>query len=168
MPDLLWNDVKNLFDPELMAELPDLTVPGTSVEDWQAVFDLVGSSGWEWEFRVGGVAAPLPSAADVLSRPLDADTAELHVRPVPDVTVIFRPMSAGEIDFDVDLRELQGQRGVDILCDFLRTIGRLRGKPVSMSTGGNYAELVLGYDPAADRVLVLVDPADVEIVVPEG
>ncbi|MBC2878357.1 MULTISPECIES: hypothetical protein [Streptomyces] len=155
MPDLLWNDVRNLFDPDLMGELPYLTVPGTSAEDWQAVFDLVRSSGWEWEFRVGGVPAPLPPAADVLSRPPDADSADLHVQPVPGVTVIFWLMSADEIDFDVDLRELQGQWGVDTLCAFLRTLGRRLGKPVGMSGGGDYANPVLGYDPAADRVRVL-------------
>lgn len=51
---------------------------GTSVEDWQSLFDLVR-------------------------------TADLQVWPVPRVLVIFRPRSAEEIDFDVDLRELQGQ-----------------------------------------------------------
>ncbi|MFD3457094.1 hypothetical protein ACFWVC_33570 [Streptomyces sp. NPDC058691] len=33
-------------------------------------------------------------------------------------------MSAEEIDFDVDLRELQGQAGVDTLCGFLCAVGR--------------------------------------------
>ncbi|MBZ4318402.1 hypothetical protein [Streptomyces huiliensis] len=163
MPELLWNDVRNLFDPDLMGALPDLTVPGTSAEDWQAVFDLVRPGGWDGEFRVGGAPAPLPSAAAVLSRPSDADTAELHVRPVPHVTFIFRPMTADEIDFDVDLRELQGQSGVDTLCGVLRTIGRRLGKPVTMSTGGNYANPVLGYDPVADRVRPLVDPESFEL-----
>ncbi|MGY0466657.1 hypothetical protein ACW14Y_41335 [Kitasatospora sp. cg17-2] len=41
MPDLLWDDVKNFFDPDLMGALPDVCVAGTSVNGWQAVFDLV-------------------------------------------------------------------------------------------------------------------------------
>lgn len=104
--DLLWDDVRNFFDPDLMGALPDVSVADTSVEDWQAVFELVRSSGWTWEYSEGGVAGPLPSAADVLARPADAESVDLRVWPVPDVLVIFRPMSAGEIDFDVDLREL--------------------------------------------------------------
>jgi hypothetical protein len=41
MPDLLWDDVKNYFDRDVMGALPDVFVEGTSsVEDWQAVFDL--------------------------------------------------------------------------------------------------------------------------------
>ncbi len=41
--DLLWDDVKCFFDPRLMGSLPDVIVPEASVEDWQAVLDLVSS-----------------------------------------------------------------------------------------------------------------------------
>lgn len=34
MADLLRDDVKSFFDPDLMGALPDVVVPGTSVEDW--------------------------------------------------------------------------------------------------------------------------------------
>ncbi|WP_033281877.1 hypothetical protein [Streptomyces sp. NRRL F-525] len=158
MPDLLWDDVRDFFDPELMGALPDVCVAGASVEDWQVVFDLVRSSGWTWEYSVGGVAGPLPSAAEVLSRPADAETVDLRVWPVPDVLVIFRPMAVDEIDFDVDLHELRGQAGVDVLCGFLRTIGRRLGKPVAMTAEGDYGNPVLGFDPVIDRVVLLADP----------
>ncbi|MFG2374420.1 hypothetical protein ACGFY9_23425 [Streptomyces sp. NPDC048504] len=158
MPDLLWDDVRDFFDPELMGALPDVCVAGASVEDWQVVFDLVRSSGWTWEYSVGGVAGSLPSAAEVLSRPADAETVDLQVWPVPDVLVIFRPMSGDEIDFDFDLHELQGQAGVDVLCDFLCTIGRRLGKPVAMTAEGDYGNPVLGFDPVIDRVVLLADP----------
>ncbi|WP_433734038.1 hypothetical protein ACQP0C_18030 [Nocardia sp. CA-129566] len=158
VPDLLWNDVKNFFDPDLMGALPDVWVSGTSVEDWQAVFDLVRSSGWTWEYSEGGNTRPLPAAAEVLARPADAETVSLCVRPVPEVRAIFRPMSAAEIDFDVDLRELQGQVGVDILCGLLCAIGRRLGKSVSMTAEGDHGHPVLGFDPGADRVVLLADP----------
>ncbi|MFF2193925.1 hypothetical protein [Streptomyces sp. NPDC058157] len=157
MPDLLWDDVRSLFDPDLMGALPDGCVQAASVEDWQAVFDLVRSGGWRWEYREGGAAVPLPSAAEVLERPADADTVELRVWPVPDVLTIFRPMSAEEIDFDVDLRELQGQGGVDVLCGFLAAVGRRLGKQVVMTAEGDCGKPVLGFDPAADRVVLMVD-----------
>lgn len=133
MPDLLWDDVRNFFDPDLMGALPDVSVADTSVDDWQAVFDLVRSSGWTWEYSEGCVRMPLPSAHEVLSRPTETDTALLKVCPVADVRVNFRPMSVGEIDFDVDLRELQGQEGVDVLCGLLGAIGRRLGRPVLMT-----------------------------------
>jgi hypothetical protein len=39
--DLLWDDVKCFFDLDSMGSLPDVRVPNTSVEDWQAVLDLI-------------------------------------------------------------------------------------------------------------------------------
>ncbi|MFD7103493.1 hypothetical protein [Streptomyces celluloflavus] len=169
MPDLLWDEVRNFFNPDLMGALPDVCVPDASVAGWEAVFDLIRSSEWTWEYSQSGVAGPLPSAAEVLSRPADADTADLRVWPVPDVLAIFRPMSADEIDFDVDLHELQGQAGVDTLCDFLRAIGRRLGKPVVMTGEGDYGNPVLGFDPTADRVVLLADPQLIELVgVPAG
>ncbi|MEO3855675.1 hypothetical protein [Acrocarpospora sp. B8E8] len=94
----------------------------------------------------------------MLTRPVDSEAVELRVWPVADVLAIFRPYSADEIDFDVDLRELQGQAGVDVLCDFLSAIGRGLGKPVTMTAEGDYGNPVFGFDPAADCVVLLADP----------
>ncbi|MDG4857122.1 hypothetical protein P8605_02935 [Streptomyces sp. T-3] len=163
MPDLLWDDVRNFFDPDLMGALPDVCVPNASVADWETLFDLIRSSRWAWQYSEGGVAGPLPSAAEVLSRPADADTADLRVWPAPGVLAIFRPLSADEIDFDVDLRELQGQDGVDTLCGFLDAIGRRLGKSVVMTGEGDYGNPVLGFDPAADRVVLLADPQPIAL-----
>ncbi|WP_340681769.1 hypothetical protein LCL61_23885 [Amycolatopsis coloradensis] len=159
MSDLQWDEVEGFFDPDLMGALPDVFVPGTSAEDWQRVFDLVEARGWQREFRRGDMALPLPSAAEALLRPVDAELVELRVWPVPGMLAIFRLMAAAEIDFDIDLRELQGQTGVDTLCGFLTEIGRKLGKPVPMTPeGGSQAHPVLGFDPALDRVVLPADP----------
>ena len=71
MPDLVWEEVKNFFDPDLMGSLPDVRVEDASVQDWQAVFDLVRSQGWRWEYAEGDAVLPLPPAADALARPAD-------------------------------------------------------------------------------------------------
>ncbi|QEU96780.1 hypothetical protein [Streptomyces kanamyceticus] len=157
MPDLVWDDVRDLFDPEAVGALPDVSVAGTSVTDWQAVFDLVRSSGWPWEYLEGGIAGRLPPAAEVLARPADADTVVLRVWPAPEVLMIFRPTSADEIAFDIDLRELQGQCGVDLLCAFLATVGRRLGKPVTMTAEGDSGSPVLGFVPASDGVVLLTE-----------
>ncbi|MFC9252114.1 hypothetical protein [Amycolatopsis thailandensis] len=159
MPDLQWDEVKCFFDPDLMGTLPDVLVPNASTEDWQAVFDLVEARGWQWEFRQADESLPLPPAAEALARLEEGEVGEFHVFPVPEMLVIFRLMSAEEIDFDVDLRELQGQAGVDNLCGFLAEIGRKLGKPVLMlPEGGSPAHPNLGFDPTVDRVVLLADP----------
>lgn len=156
--DLLWEDVQCFFDIDLMGSLPDVHVPGASVEDWQAVVDLVRSSGWRYEYLVGESVLPLPAAEVVLSRGADADMPDLRVWPAPGLLAIFRFLDPTEIDFDIDLRELQGQGRLDLLCDFFTTIGRRLGKPVLMTAEGDYNHPVLGYDVAADRVIRLAEP----------
>lgn len=149
---LLWDEVRNLFDPDVVGALPDVRVDDASVGDWQAVLDLVKACGWRYEYREGEAVVPLPSAEQVLSRPADAEFPSLRVRPVPEVLAIFWFLSDSVIDFDVDLRELQGQERLDILCGFFATIGRRLGKPVLMSTEGG-AHALLGFDVQADRVV---------------
>ncbi|WP_326763499.1 hypothetical protein OG978_01870 [Streptomyces sp. NBC_01591] len=159
MADLLWEDVKGFFDPDLMGSLPDVLVPETSMEDWQAVLDLVGASGWMCQYSEGETVLPVPRAEAVLSRLADAECPELRVWPTADVLAIFRFYSVEEIDFDVDLRELQGQERLDMFCGFLTAIGRRLGKPVVVySEGGAYSHPVLGFDVENDQVVLLAEP----------
>ncbi|MFF3249222.1 hypothetical protein ACFYWY_37130 [Streptomyces sp. NPDC002870] len=109
----LWDDVAYFFDPDLMASLPKVRVPDTSMEDWQAALDLVGESGWKCQYSEGGAVLPAPRAKGALSRPADAECPELRVWPAAEVLAIFRFHAAEKIDFDVDLRELQGQERLD-------------------------------------------------------
>ncbi|MFE2154444.1 hypothetical protein ACFXAO_30860 [Streptomyces lavendulae] len=161
MADLLWDDVSCFFDPDLMGSLPDLRVPDASAEDWQAVLDLVEARGWKCRYSEGETVLPVPRAERVLSRPADAECADLRVWPTADVLVIFRFHDEEVIDFDVDLRELQGQERLDVFCGFLREIGRRLGKPVLMDPEGDHGHPVLGFDVEADRVVLLADPLGV-------
>ncbi|MFC8709700.1 hypothetical protein ACFUCQ_07110 [Streptomyces sp. NPDC057197] len=158
MADLLWDDVKCFFDPDLMGSLPDVRVPDASVEDWQTVLDLVAEKGWKCQYSEGETVFPVPRAKAVLSRPGDAERPDLRVWPTADVLAIFRFHAADEVDFDVDLRELQGQERLDVFCDFLREIGRRLGKPVLMDPEGDDGHPVIGFDVETDRIVLLADP----------
>ncbi|WP_042404670.1 hypothetical protein [Streptacidiphilus carbonis] len=159
MADLLWDDVRWCFDPEMMGPLPDVWVRGASAEDWQSVLDLVVESGWGCQYSEGGSVLPVPLVEAVLSRPAGSECPELRVWPAEGVLAIFRFYAADEIDFDVDLRELQGQDRLDVFCGFLTAIGRRLGKSVLMdSEGGDGTHPVLGFDAAADCVVVMAEP----------
>ncbi|MBZ9643172.1 hypothetical protein [Streptomyces sp. PSKA30] len=158
MSDLLWDDVAYFFDPDLMGSLPDMRVPDASVEDWQALLDLVGERGWTCQYSEGETVLPVPRAETVLCRPADAECPELRVWPSSEMLAIFRFHAAGEIDFEVDLRELQGQERLDLFCRFLRDIGRRLGKPVLMDPEGDDGHPVLGFDVEADCVVRLAEP----------
>jgi hypothetical protein len=100
----------------------------------------------------------LPAAEVVFARPAGSETVDLRVWPDPAALAIFRPYSADSIDFNVDLRELQGQQRLDILCAFLTTIGRRLGKPVLMAPEVDEEHPVLGFRPEADLMALLADP----------
>ncbi|MFF3606739.1 hypothetical protein [Streptomyces sp. NPDC002463] len=158
MADLLWDDVSCFFDPDSMGSLPDVRVPDVSVEGWQTVLDLVVEKGWKHEYAEGETVLPLPRAEVVLSRPVDAECPNLRVWPSADVLAIFRFLDDEVVDFDVELRELQGQERLDVLCGFLRGIGRRLGKPVLMDGEGAYGHPILGFDVETDRVALLMEP----------
>jgi hypothetical protein len=157
--DLRWDDVSAFFNPDLMGALPDVLVPGASVEDWQAVLDLVVERGWRHQYSEGTEVLPVPPAEAVPARPADAESAQLRVWLHAEVLAIFRFYSAEAIDFDVDLRELQGQERLDLFCEFLTAIGRRLRKPVLIdSEGGDSTRPVLGYVVEHDRVVRLAKP----------
>jgi hypothetical protein len=158
--DLNWDDVRELFDPDLLGSLPDACVPGTSVEDWQALLDLVVARGWRFEYSVGDTVLPLPTAAAILAREPGSDCPALRVWPSAHLLMIFRFDAAEEIDFDLDLREIQGQERLDEFCGFLRAVGRHLGKPVLMDgeMGSPAEHPVLGFLTEIDRVVVLDAP----------
>lgn len=81
--DPLWDDVRELFDPGLVGSLPDVCVPHTSVKDWQDLLDLVGASGWRFEYSEGETVLPLPTAAAVLARAPGSECPALRVGHTP-------------------------------------------------------------------------------------
>jgi hypothetical protein len=159
MPDLLWDQAKNFFDPDLMGALPDLHVADVSVAEWQQVFDLFESGGWPFQFRLDTTPQPLLSAEEAFEKTSEA-SVDLLVRFAPEAKANFYLHSPEQIDFDVDLRELQGQDRVDDLCDFLSRLGRMLERPVLMTAEGlGWGYPVLGFDPVVDRVVLMADPA---------
>lgn len=99
---------------------------------WLIALDLVAEKGWKCQYSEGETMLPAPQAEVVLSRPADAECPNLRVWPAADVLAIFRSHSADDVDFDVELQELQGQERLDLFCGFLLEIGRRLGKPVLM------------------------------------
>jgi hypothetical protein len=130
-------------------------VDGTTLADWQAVLDLVRAEGWSFESSVGGERAALPGRAEqMLDRP-DQECVVLRVWPAPGVLAIFRLYAVEQVDFDVDLRELQGQEQLDVLCGFVRTLGRRLGKRVLMTPEGSSAFPLISYEVDVDQVVML-------------
>jgi hypothetical protein len=76
------------------------------------------------------------------------------------MVAIFWLHTPEQIDFDVDLREIQGPDPLDAFCDLLKVIGRRLGKRVMMGAEGGDPSLhpVLGYSVDVDRVVLVEKP----------
>ncbi|MBO9570138.1 MAG: hypothetical protein J7503_15125 [Cellulomonas iranensis] len=150
MSDLRWDDVRHLLDPGLVGALPDGWVDDTTVADWQTVLDLVleGSRRWLSDEE------PVPTATQLAARLDDARTGivTLRVEIAPGAWVHLSFLGVGTIDFDVDVREIRGQRALDGLADFLCEVGRALGRSVWLAPEG-VEEPMLGYDVTLDRVV---------------
>jgi len=157
--DIAWDDVRVDFDPEMNGTLPDVVVEHVGMGDWQAVLDLVRTQGWTYEYEGdAGNCDDLPTAQEFFAQ--RDRGAPIKVWPVAGIQVNFWALDVDTIDFDVDLRELQGQERLDRLCDLIRTIGRLLHKPVEMMAEGYSPPRyrILGYDVHADQVVMLATP----------
>ncbi len=149
--ELEWEVVKSWFAQMRGNEfLPDGYISDTSVAMWQLLLDHIRERGW-----LAGQPAPPPSAAEFL-----AQGGGLGAVTEAGFAITFRPWSALEIMFDVDLRGVDGQQSLDDLCALLRSLGRLLGRPVRVTPEGmGVAEPFLGYEPSSDKVVLLaVEP----------
>ncbi|MER5199812.1 hypothetical protein ACWD3J_47945 [Streptomyces sp. NPDC002755] len=158
-PEAFPKSIVNVTVAEFSAPVPPFVTRRVDAYcAWQTVLDLFAEKGWKCRYSEEEVVRPVPQAEAVLSRPGDAECPALRVWPTADVLAIFRFRAGKEIDFDVDLRELQGPKRLDVFCGFLRAIGRRLGRPVLMDPEGSYDRPVLGFDVEANRVIVLEDP----------
>jgi hypothetical protein len=153
VPDLLWDDVREWFEPD--GSLLDAYVFDTTVADWQAFVDLVRSKGWWFAYSEDGRPRRLPyRVEDVLARRGEMAVL-LQVRLVPDVLANVHFFTDEEIEVDFAREELQGQERLDLLCSFLRGVGRRLGKPVVLTPENLSDHPLIGYDIDADRVVAI-------------
>ena len=161
--DLLWDDVKQWFDPVENGSPPDVIVADTTLAHWQFVLDLVRSRGWLCRYERGDQEIAVPeSAADLFPAEDREQMTLLTVWPDSGLEWMIRPWAVEEILSDVDLRQIQGQERLDAFCRFLRTLGDALQKDVFVYSEGDYTyptyPPMMTYDAAAGRVTFLADP----------
>ena len=134
---LSFEDLVAAFGPDA-GNLPDGEAVGSSADDWPAVLDALGRSGWP-------TSPHLAAALDTEEHPT------LTVHPSPTVQVNFFP-GWGYVAFDIDLRELVDQETTDVVLAVIALVGRATGRAVVLShEGGGPESAVLAYDPSDDE-----------------
>jgi hypothetical protein len=157
VPDLLWDDVREWFEPD--GSLLDAYVFETTVADWQAFVDLVRSKGWWFTYSENNRLRRLPDRVEEVLAQRGEVASLLQVRPVPEVSINVHFFTVEEIEVDFARGELQGQERLDLLCEFLRAVGRRLGKPVILTPENFPEDSLIGYDVATDRIVAIASAA---------
>ncbi|ATE54783.1 hypothetical protein [Actinosynnema pretiosum] len=156
MPDLVWDDVAELFEPDGM--LLDAYVFDTTMADWQAFVDLVRSRGWWFAYGESGGWKRMPDRVETVhERRFDLGSS-LYIRPVPEVTVRVYFFEVEEIELVLAPQEVQGQARLDVVCGFLRAVSRRLGKPMVLTPENGREHPLIGYDFATDSVVRMSPP----------
>lgn len=153
MPDLLWDDVREWFEPD--GSLLDAYVLETTVADWQAFVDLVRSKGWRFTYSEDNQPRRLPHRVENVLARRGEMAVLLQIRPVPEILVNVHFFTDEEIEVDFSREELQGQERLDALCGFLRAVGRRLGKPAVLTSENASEHPLIGYDVTADRLVAI-------------
>lgn len=149
----MWVDVAPLFEVD-DGSLLDAYVFDVGPTDWQLVVDTVRGQSWSLDYTVDGFPSRLPQDVRAIFAAQPRQSTTLHIRPVADVLVNTHFFSDDEIEFDFSPHELQGQERLDVLCSFLRTIGRALAKPIVVTPENTPGCHLLTYTPADDRTTV--------------
>jgi hypothetical protein len=147
----MWDDVSELFVAD--GSLLDAYVFDTTVAEWQAFVDLVRSRGWWFEYLEDNHPRRLPDRVDVVLERRADRAVLLRVKPGPEMWVHVHFFTAEEIEVDFSPDELQGQDRLDVVCGFLRAVGRRLGRPMVLTPENMPDRSLIGYDVATDRVV---------------
>ena len=126
--------------------LPDLTVAGTSMADWQWLLDRLHSGRWTVGYSEDGEFIPMPtSAAEIFTA--DREASRIAKVQIDGLWLNCHFWTVEEIDFDIDPREVQDEAGFETLLRFMAWLGDSLDKPVYLSHEGSAESVILRYPP---------------------
>ncbi len=132
--------------------LRDVYVHSTDEADWQRVVNVVRAGECATSYTEDGSPVPMPmSVGEIFER--GPERAILwQIEPEGGIRVNCHFFDPAEIEFDLDPREVVDQAALDVVCDFVRLIGRVVQKPVVISEENAPEAAILSYDPATDAM----------------
>lgn len=148
MNDLSWDEISPHFVAN--GSLVDVYVFDATISDWQQTIDLVREQDWWSQFEDGGVVRPLPTSVQAIFA-RHREHAELLRLRLGHLEANCHFFDTTEIEFDLDPREFRDQSDLDMLCSFMRALGRRLGKSVVLTPENTRDVVLVGYDHDLDR-----------------
>lgn len=120
-----WNTVAREFAFD--GSWRDIYVFDADLQTWQRVIDRLRQSHYQLEYHRAGNVSELPShAADAF--PVDGEADRMLSVKFDGILAKCHFFARDEVEFDIDPREIQGQRQLDAVFAFLRLLSVATGK----------------------------------------
>ena len=137
-PDFAWD-----------GSLRDIYILNTSLDDWQRVVDSLRDYRPPPRLLLDGVSVPIPSSVkSVFERGSDESRPVLHLN-AGSISLNCHFFDVGEIELDLDPREVLSEEGFDHLTAFMSQIASAAGKPAILTHENVRDAVILSVEPSA-------------------
>jgi hypothetical protein len=152
------SDVREYWESNEGAFL-DIYVVSTTVDEWQNLIETLRGPAWPSSYYLDNEPAPMPSDVREIFAHREVAHCLWQIRPSNDHSINCNFFDEKEIEFSVDPRDIDTQRHLHTMCDFISTIGRTLGKPVlvCIESEPRPPEL-MRYEPTIDEVVASQGP----------
>jgi hypothetical protein len=99
--------------------LLDAYVSSTDADDWQSAVDGVRAIGWPSSYSEDGASMSMPSDVSEIFARSQFASCLWTIRPTNEIAINCHFFGPDEIEFDLDPREIQVQRHLDLVCQFI-------------------------------------------------
>jgi hypothetical protein len=124
-------------------------VRAASIQDWDAFIRALPSWPYPFEYTHAGKSSPLPPDARALFAEHSGHLAHLQTTVGP-VALNCHFFTAGEIEFDLDPRQVDSAAAFDAVLGFMQRLGSLVMKPVVLTPENSSELVIIRYRPEGD------------------
>ena len=138
-----WDAVKEEFAWD--GSLRDIYIAPATVDDWAAIWPLLREYPLA-EFSVDSQKQPAPATVQEVFALRAFGNPMLRLK-AGSVRIVFHFFSTGEIECDIDPREIKSQPDLDALLAFVQQMGDKTGKGAIITPENSREEPFITYDP---------------------
>jgi transcriptional regulator with XRE-family HTH domain len=154
-----WHEMREYWADDEGALL-DAYVPATGESDWQRVVDAIRSTDSSRRYTEDGRPQDMPPDVREIFKRAQTAACLWQVEPVRELRINCHFFHEAEIEFDFDPSEIVGQEQLNVVCDFMRTVGLALRLPVEIGIESREPRppAALCYEPDADEIQSLWQP----------
>jgi hypothetical protein len=144
-----WEAQQRLFEWD--GSWRDLYVLDTQVRDWQRLLDHLRQREEQLTFTIDDIAHPLPPTVEAIFAVREHASPFLSIR-MDQVQVNCHFFGPGQIEFDIDPREITDPAAFTLLLNFMADVGAAVEKEVRLTPENGPDHVLLRYNPAARQI----------------